>query len=381
MMSRFLRTSLAVGVPLVAIAALVLPRALPAAAPAKKSLGFVITDYNLAGYETKYFDECPEGLAIGNDELWWKALSPQDRDKLTNSGLIEPVDPPRRPTAALRGPNKEDVCWNPTITKDPPLRVIKGKIGRGFNMDGTEDGKATAKTCAHEKFTSPDGSTKVDNQMYRILGCIYGWRRGNYMEGHANRERRDSSQGIILVEVSDVDDVKNDPSVTVTYYSTVDLLQKDSAGGILPWASYRPSDTPHYGAKAKGKIVDGHVIAEPVDARLPLFGNNVTGDMIYKGLRLDLDLTKAAPDGSYSGLLAGYRDFENWWDYIRKIEFLTVTGQWSCPAIWVASQELADGYPDPKTGKCTAISEAMDITAVPAFVVPREARTAQAQGK
>ena len=90
MMSRFLRTSLAVGVPLVAIAALVLPRALPAAAPAKKSLGFVITDYNLAGYETKYFDECPEGLAIGNDELWWKALSPQDRDKLTNSGLIEP---------------------------------------------------------------------------------------------------------------------------------------------------------------------------------------------------------------------------------------------------------------------------------------------------
>ena len=178
-----------------------------------------------------------------------------------------------------------------------------------------------------------------------------------------------------------MDDVKNDPSVTVTYYSTVDLLQKDSAGGILPWASYRPSDTPHYGAKAKGKIVDGHVIAEPVDARLPLFGNNVTGDMIYKGLRLDLDLTKAAPDGSYSGLLAGYRDFENWWDYIRKIEFLTVTGQWSCPAIWVASQELADGYPDPKTGKCTAISEAMDITAVPAFVVPREARTAQAQGK
>ena len=127
--------------------------------------------------------------------------------------------------------------------------------------------------------------------------------------------------------------------------------------------------------KAKGKIVDGHVIAEPVDAKLPLFGNNTVGDMIYKGLRLDLDLNKAAPDGSYTGMLAGYRDWENWWDYIRKIEFLTVTGQWSCPAIWVASQELADGYPDPKTGKCTAISEAMDIQAVPAFVVPREAQS------
>jgi hypothetical protein len=364
-------------VPLIAIAAL----SFPASAAPKKTLGFVIVDYNLATYETKYYEECPEGLAVGNDELWWKALSPKDRDKLTNGGLIEPVDPPRRPMAALRGPNKEDACWNPTIVKDPPLRIVKGKIGRGFNLDGTDDGVATAKSCKHEKFTSPDGKTKVDNQMYRILGCIYGWRRGNYMEGHANRERRDSSQGIILVEVSDVDDEKNDPDVTVTYYSTVDILQKDSTGRILPWSSYRPSDTPHYGATAKGKIVDGHVITEPVDARLPQFGNFVVGELIYRDLRLDLDLTKAAEDGSYSGMFAGYRDWENFWDYIRKIEFLTVTGQWSCPAIYVASQELADGYPDPKTGKCTAISDAFDIQAMPAFIVPREARTAEAQGK
>jgi hypothetical protein len=349
-----------------------------APAAQKKELGFIVVDYNLATHETKYYEECPEGLAIGNDELWWKGLSPKDRDRLTNGGLIEPVDPPRRPTAALRGPNKEDVCWFPEVVKDPPLRIVKGPTGRGMNLDGTEDGAATPKSCKHEKFTTPDGKSKVDNQMYRLLGCIYGWRRGNYMEGHPNRERRDSSQGIILLHVTDVDDERNDPDVTVAFESTTDILRKDPMGGILPWGSYRINPTPHYGTKAKGKIVDGRLITEPVDARLPLYGNNVTGDMIYKGLRLDLDLANAGEGEAHQGMLAGYRDWDNFWDYIRKIEFLTVTGQWSCPAIYVASKELADGYPD-ENGNCTAISDAMDILAVPAFVIPRAQTTAEAK--
>jgi hypothetical protein len=352
-----------------------------AQAAEKKTLGFVVPSWATAMYETKYYDECPEGLAIGNDEIWWKGLSPKDRDKLTNGGLIEPVDPPRRPTAALRGPNKEDVCWNPTIVKDPPLRVIKGKIGLGMNLDGTQDGAATANTCKHEKFTSPDGQTKVDNQMYRLLGCIYGWRKGNYIEAHADRERRDSSVGIILIEVTGVDNEENDPEVSVAFYSTRDVLPKDSTGKILPFASYRVSDTPLYGAKAKGKIVNGVITSEPMDVRLPLYGHQIMGDMVFKELRLNLP-AKVAEDGAPTlGMVAGYYDFESFWQYARRLESVLVTGQWSCPALYVAAQEVADGFPDPKTGKCTAISTAMNIEALPAFVMHGDARTAQAGSK
>ncbi|MDX2221591.1 MAG: hypothetical protein SFV21_02515 [Rhodospirillaceae bacterium] len=365
---------------LAAVSALALSGAFPAAAAEKKTLGFIIIDHSLATHETKYYEECPEGLALGNDELWWKGLSPMDRDKLTNGGLIEPVDPPRRPTAALRGPNYEDVCWNPEIVQDPPLRIVRGPTGRGMNLDGTEDGSATAKSCAHEKFTTPDGTAKVDNQMYRILGCIYGWRKGNYMEGHPNRERRDSSEGIILLEVTDVDDAMNDPDVTVAFHGTSDLLHKKADGTILPWGSYRPVETPHYGTKAKGKIVDGRLITEPVDARLPLFGNNFTGDMRFRDLQIDLNIAPTADGAPNTGMMAGYYDFDSWWDYIRKIEFLTVTGQWSCPAIYVAAKQLADGYPDPETGQCTAISTAMDIEALPVFFIPRASQTAAAGG-
>ena len=71
-------------------------------------------------------------------------------------------------------------------------------------------------------------------------------------------------------------------------------------------------------------------------------------------------------------MIAGYRDFDNFWDYIRKWEYLSVTGQFSCPAIYVAAKELADGYPDPDTGECTALSSAYTIEAVPSFIIHPE---------
>jgi hypothetical protein len=45
------------------------------------------------------------------------------------------------------------------------------------------------------------------------------------------------------------------------------------------------------------------------------------------------------------------------------------------------AHKLADGYPDPKTGECTMISSAFDITAYAAFIVhpktAKEMRTSQ----
>ena len=344
----------------------------------KKTLGFVVVSWRTAQYETKYYEECPEGLAIGNDEIWWKSLPPRDRDRLTNGGLIEPVDIPRRSISALRGPNKEDVCWNPEIVKDPPLRTVKGKFGYGLNLDGTNDGHATPTSCAHEKFTTPDGRTQVDNQMYRLVGCIYGWRKGNYAEAHADRERRDASVGTILIEVSGVDDERNDPDVDVTFYTTRDVLPKDAAGNILPYSSYRVGATPIYGTTAKGKIVDGQLITEAVDAHLPLYAHQYTGSMFIRGLQLQLPLATPAGETTHNGMLAGYFDFDSWWDYMRRLESILVTAQWSCPAMYVAGKQLADGYPDPKTGQCTAISTAMNIEALPAFVIHEDAKTARA---
>jgi hypothetical protein len=46
----------------------------------------------------------------------------------------------------------------------------------------------------------------------------------------------------------------------------------------------------------------------------------------------------------------------------------------NCPSIYVAAHEIADGYPDPKTGKCSALSSAFNFTAVAAFIIHPDVR-------
>ncbi len=336
----------------------------------ERTMGFVVVSFYTSIYETKYMEECPRGLAIGNDEIWWKSLDPAVRDELTDGGDIEPVTGIRRAMSAKRGPNGEDVCAMPTIVEDPPLKLVEGTISYGMNLDGNDDGSPTPKTCSHENFTSPDGRTGIDNQMYRLLGCVYGWRDSGYIETNANGELIDTSQGVILIEISEVDDRLNDDDVVVRMHRANDVLPKDTQGNILPYASYRIHDIPGYGRPARGKIVDGVLTTEPIHATLPYYGNLTHSEIDLKDMRLQLDLQ--ASEDRVKGMIAGYRDVENFWSYFRKGGYMAVTGQFSCPAMYKAAHELADGYPDPETGNCTALSSSYSIEAIPAFVITPE---------
>jgi predicted lipoprotein with Yx(FWY)xxD motif len=335
------------------------------------TLGFVVVSLKTAGLETPFLEECPGGVAIGNDEIWWKSLSPRDRDRLTDGGAREPSA--RRITATLRGPRGEDVCWNPTAVEDPPMRIVESSRAPGFNLDGTATGEPTPKSCRHRKFIGTDGVSRVDNQMWRLVGCIHGWRANGYIENTADTERRNSSQGVILIRIAGVQTLEHSPAVTVTFYRAADVMPKDSAGNILPFASYRIDGNPRYGATAKGRIRDGVLTTEPLDVQLPYFGNRVETEFLIRDLRLELKLTETGA----KGLIGGYHDFDNWWSYVRRMGYLVETAQFSCPALYAAARELADGFPDPRTGDCTALSVAYSVEAVRAFVnlSPRPAPT------
>lgn len=337
---------------------------------APKTLGFVIADWNTGIYESKYMDECPEGPAIGNDTLWWRALSREDKDRLTNNGLVQPVD--RRFVSPLRGPNGEDVCWNPTVVQDPPLRMAQGPIAYGFNLSGNTDGSPTPRTCRSEPFIGVDGTPGVDNVMYRLLGCTYGWRRNGVLDTFGNEERRNSGRGVILMEIRNVVDELNDDDVEVAFFRSIDPFQIDSAGRILPHSSYRVDTnegTPRYGTVARGRIENGVLKTEPVDIRLPGYGNSTYYEIFLRDMVMSFDLSLSPEDGKAHGLVGGYYDLDKWWEYMLKIEFLIATGDWSCPALYEAAHRLADGYPDPETGECTAISSAFNFNALPAFVI------------
>lgn len=328
------------------------------------SIGFVITKWNTAMHETLFLDECPEGPAPGNWEIWESTVTPEVRRSYPEL-LITQVR-----HVNYRGPNGEDVCAEPTSVVDPPMQTVEGKYSYGINLDGNEDGEATAKTCTHTNFTGLNGETGIDNQMYRLMGCVQAWRSYGHIENNANSHRLSSGLGMILMEITGVDDMRNDDNVTVTFYRGTGSFPLDSKGEVLPFASYEIDHidgAPRYGDSVSGKIVDGILKTESADVHVPHFGNYQYIRQLIQDMQLEVDITPE--NGKTNGMVYGYYGVDQFYNYVRGLlTSFPNRHKYSCPAIYAAAHELADGHPDPETGECTTLSSAFKFNAVRAYV-------------
>ncbi len=333
-----------------------------------KTLGFAVTSWYTAIYESRFIDECPDGFNVGYDEIWWRGLSKADRARLTNNGLRTRES--RFADAIHRGPNGEDTCIQPTAVTDPPLMTAEGGTSFGMNLDGTADGHATPKSCPHHKFTGVDGTPAVDDQLYRVLGCVFGFRSHGSYEMQANEARKTDGQGMILIEITGVEDPRNSPDVRVSFYRGLGAFALNGSGNFVPFASYRidgANGSQRYGSTVRGKIENGVLTTESADVHIPFYGNHTYMNQLFRDFRLRLEI---APDGAAaSGLAAGYYSVDQLMFYIGGLGPIQSTGYSNCPSIYVAAHELADGYPDPETGECTALSAAYNVQGVAAFVI------------
>jgi hypothetical protein len=339
-------------------------------------LAFVIRDWFTSVYNTKFMDECPEGLSMSNDEIWWRSLSKEQRAKATGNGLVQTLN--RMGIAMQRGPNGENVCMHPTVVNDPPMKLVEGELSYGFDLDGDAEGKATPKSCPHVNFTHPDGTRGIDNQLYRLLGCTAGWRRGGNVDLNAHQGRGTSGLGMILIEITGVKDPRNSENVTVTFYRSVDQFAVDGTGRPLPFSSYNidmEGDKPRYGDSLKGSIRNGELITEQGDVRLPWYGNYNFMNPVVRDMKLQL---KISEDGqTATGTIGGYYPMDDFLYYIAGIPGHDAAAD-NCPSMYVAAREVADGYPDPETGQCTHLSAAFEIGAYAAYVIhPTRQQTAQ----
>lgn len=95
---------------------------------------------------------------------------------------------------------------------------------------------------------------------------------------------------------------------------------------------------------------------------------------LIRGMRLRLAMDG---EGYAKGLLAGYQDLETHYAWWARLNPNGRVNAYSCPALYQAMHDLADGYKDPDTGKCTALSTALHITAVRVFVAPPDQKVAE----
>jgi hypothetical protein len=338
------------------------PRAAVPTHPASdgETLGFVLSRYDYLFYQTPGAkEECPHGFAPTNREQWEAQFPTAEQRRAHLSRCLATTN---------RGPDCENVWIAPEAINDPlPFRAVEGKHAFGMDLDGA-DGTQAADTCAHEEFTSPDGTTGIDNQYYRFLGCDRFVQGGQHHSPQNDKARTAQYQvNRVLLEVSGVDDEVNDDSVDVAIYRGKDPLLVDAMEVAVPWQSQRVDETipPIH---VRGKIVDRTLVTEPAD----VFWEGLLFErrLLLRDMTLHLTL-----GGVHArGLRVGYVDAERLWrSYVN-------TSRWggniygaSGPAAYRALYELADGFKDPTTGRCTALSSAREYDFVRAYVIHPEA--------
>ena len=276
-----------------------------------------------------------------------------------------------------RAPVATPPPWSP-----PPFYTLDSPgVIAGLDLDQTTSARSNAPAggCAHDDFDGIAGESGIDNQIWRVVGCTRGFQEGDLIETTATAAIKDGSR-TMLMEVSGVDDVVNDPEVEVRLFSSTDSAPKDASGKILAGASlFVHEDERFHGPPARGSIEGGILTTEPFDVRLQLKIQTIDSEYVFRDARLRVELL---PDGTARGVLGAYWDVANFYE-INGGHFLARPAShflgFNCAALYAAAYRMADGHPDPETGACTSLSSAHEVEALPAFIIHPEAVAATTQ--
>jgi hypothetical protein len=318
-------------------------------------------------------DQCETMNPKPSDADYYALMSParatEQRAVLAGKGGVTTKDLP------YRGPDEMNVTMLPGIVADPGFFEPNVDVAQGFDLDGDDGSGAPPKGVRkHKNYVSPDGRRGIDNQLFAIHGCIVGLRRNGFRPMLSNEGRRAGGLSI-LIEVSGIDDDRNDDDVAVTILYSTDPMRRDGASKfVLPDFTFRVNEAPEYSldfVRFKGKIIDGVLMTAPLK-KMNLHESSVSGTVALSNAQMRIEFK---PDGAMSAVLGGYQD---WRDYmanaISKSSDYEYTIGYQTPALYNAIKRAADGLKDPVSGEFTGISSAYEIEGVPAFIPPAQDR-------
>lgn len=343
--------------------------ALPAP-PANGIMGFVVQEFVPPVIQGQ--DACPQGPALKIKDQYLASLPEAERVRLS----LKENEPEltKRWQATVFGAGGTNICSQPDMFDRPLLRTVQSRNAWGLDLDKD----AESESCEHEEFSTPDGRDGIDNQEYRVMGCTLEWRGKDGVAGDiasGMRQFHASGEWTQVILLRGVNSLVHDADVEVIYANTADRPPADSKGNFLRGASFAVNDTaPRHRNVLKGQIENGVLTTSPQDIRLAqTWGQGGARDI--RGTRSRYDFRRARlrlvfqPDGSLQGLVGGYRPV---FDVIQSPSIggfgAATTAGIDCAAMLGTLRKHADGVRDPKSGKCTAVSSAMRLSAVPAFV-------------
>ena len=324
-------------------------------APPGRRIAYAFTDIIWSIYESKDAkEECPEGV---------QALGPREQFKQQF-----PDDGTKRKFVDTQLAREAEIWWPNTNPDRFAYREAGGKHAIGLNLDG--------KVGAND-FTSPDGTPGVDNGLFRVIGCIMNYRTGGSVLNFDQTFFKKYPFDRIMIELTDVDSLVNDDDVTITTYRGLDPLLNDATGNYFAPGGTQRLDL-RFGKdfihSAKGKIVNGVLITQPMDINMPR--ESAIQEMSYEWMRDARFQVKLLPDRA-EGIIGGYADIETWYN-ARNRQWGThhqAYGQQSMQSIYKVLRKWADGFPNAK-GENTAISSAYSVKLIQVRVLRPDKKVA-----
>jgi hypothetical protein len=253
------------------------------------------------------------------------------------------------------------------VQKDPNIETVVGKFAYGFDLGGP----------AANKFEDPETHEKVDNQLWRAVGCTTSFQatppRAPYPEEVAWNTVIDTSP-TWTVQITGTD-LNRDGPVTITLDRTLRHLERDAAGGVRSDVSYVIDPSPRSHNVLSGEIKDGVLTIKPGTVYLE-------GDMPFYS-QVDLKDAHMRIHSEAGGKLVGYwGGYTDWHTWVYMLTARPGSGA-DGVGIYRALEKMADADPDPASGQNRMISTTWRMEALPAFLATRDGKvvaTVSSQG-
>lgn len=326
------------------------------ATPADRSIAMVLSLHRHAIYESADGKECPDGKNVSQYEQYL-AQFPSELARAAHEVRFGYG-------YGNRGPNGENVTAAPMSVEDLiPFKPSQSAVAPGVDLDERVD---------PDDYDSPDGRKGIDNQFNRILGCVEAFRKGGLSHYSINRNLHLLSQRMIFV-ISDVDDLRNDPQVTVRTYRGLDPINYSTDDKATPGGTQRLDRErgARFEVLTTGRIVDGVLLTDPADLNMPWRPNTGANDYKLRGARLRVSLSPKLGGYVAQGHLGGFADIPTWWAGFMKAYGgrMQDVSNLSAPSFYRALIKYADGYPD-AAGRNTAASIEYEVEFVSIHIVP-----------
>ena len=267
------------------------------------------------------------------------AIVPAYRDKVYNRARVN---------------GKEgSVFTYPDFTPDPNIELYSGKYAYGFDLTGKP---------SPSKFEDPETHAKVDNQLWRALGCI-----NQYRTFPPQKPMLEDTSWDVFVDNAPAwtiqitgDDLSKDGDVTVTFGRATQHLLRDATSGTLRDATYVIDPASKTNEVLKGEMKGGVLTIKSqhvyLEGELPF----------YMDIELDnghMRINRQS-DGKLIGYMGGFTDWKRYAYMSTARPFQDAAAIESYHAI----KKLADADPDPVTGQNRKISATFRWEAVPAYL-------------